>query len=214
MPKVNFILPVKFGRLIHQENKTYIIEPDRGFDWIIAPYDGQIMEYSDIEVDGYTGFLRLSHYINGKMYYSEIRGFGGINGLPPRRTNITKKQELTKIGNSKEIKYQIKDENKNKLDIALFFGGSIGDDEKKDNKSNNKTSSDKGSDDKDTSSNDYGSKYKPKIDKVPDLFTPLLLAPIDFVHNALTDFPKKGKKETSEEEELNEEIKRIRQLLK
>jgi hypothetical protein len=63
-----------------------------------------------------------------------------------------------------------------------------------------------------------GKEYKPpyrKIEKVPDLFTSLFLSPINLAYKALTDFPgKKDKKETSEEEKLNEEIKRIRQLLK
>ena len=50
--------------------------------------------------------------------------------------------------------------------------------------------------------------FNRKLDDIPDLFGSLLLTPLDIVNKAFT-FKKKKK-----EEELNEEIKRMKRLLK
>jgi hypothetical protein len=207
MIQESFIKPIKYGRLIEKSDKFYIYQPDT-FDTLLSPYDGQIVDYQEIEIDGYNGFLRISHYINGKMYYSEFKGFGTVLNLPQRRTNVTQGQELTKVGVG-NIKYELRDEDKNKVNISPFFGGII----KKDNEksSNNKSSNNK------SSNNNYVGLKDPRSDSsslndIPDLFTPFLLAPIGFVNKALNIFPKKNKKK--DDEELNEEIKRIKELLK
>ena len=71
--------------------------------------------------------------------------------------------------------------------------------------------SSKSRNDDNDSYNDWNKPYR-KIEKIPDIFTSLFLSPINLAYKALTDFP--GKKENKEEKELNEEVKRIRQLLK
>jgi hypothetical protein len=204
---MKFKHPILYGKLIEKRDKKWIYEPS-SYDFIIAPYDGVIDEVTNGVVDNCNGFLKIKHIIDGDEYYSEICNFKDAS--IHRGVNIKQGDKIAQTS-SENVKYEIKNKGKEKIVIIPFFDGSMesaGHKKEVNSKENNKSSG--SGDDYDSG---YKPKYKEKIDKVPDVFTSLFLSPINLIHKALTDFPGK-KKEEKEQEELNEEIKRMKQLLK
>lgn len=206
---MKFNHPVLYGKLIDKRDKKWIYEPS-SYDFIVAPYDGVIEEINQGVVDNCNGFLKIKHSVNGKEYYSEICNFK--DSLTQRGVNVKEGDKIAKTS-SENVKYEIKNKDREKIIIFPFFDGSMDSGGHKKELENKKTSSNTDSGSDDDSDSGYKPKYKEKIDKVPDVFTSLFLSPINLVHKALTDFPSK-KKEEKEQEELNEEIKRMKQLLK
>ena len=206
---MKFEKPVLHGREKTIREKKIIYEPASD-DYIVAPYDGIIDEVYEGLRENRNGFIKIKHSVNGETYYSEITGLKDIK--TQRGVDVRKKEKLARTG-SYDVEYEIKNRSNDKVSLGPFFTGAMGETGSKELKK-----SDSGSSKSETDDNGGGKGYKPpyrKIEKVPDLFTSLFLSPINLAYKALTDFPgKKDKKETSEEEKLNEEIKRIRQLLK
>jgi hypothetical protein len=203
---MKFIDPVKFGKVKERKDKKIIYEPESD-DFIIAPYDGVIDEIQEGLRENRNGFIRIKHSVDGETYYSEISGLKDIT--TQRGVDVSQKDKLSRTGNYL-VEYEIKNKSKDKVSIGPFFTGDIGGKSSKELKKSDSGSSKSRNDDND-SYNDWNKPYR-KIEKVPDIFTSLFLSPINLAYKALTDFP--GKKENKEEKELNEEVKRIRQLLK
>jgi hypothetical protein len=203
---MKFIDPVKFGKVKERKDKKIIYNPESD-DFIIAPYDGVIDEIQEGLRENRNGFIRIKHSVDGETYYSEISGLKDIT--TQRGVDVSQKDKLSRTGNYL-VEYEIKNKSKDKVSIGPFFTGDIGGKSSKELKKSDSGSSKSRNDDND-SYNDWNKPYR-KIEKVPDIFTSLFLSPINLAYKALTDFP--GKKENKEEKELNEEVKRIRQLLK
>jgi hypothetical protein len=203
---MKFIDPVKFGKVKERKDKKIIYNPESD-DFIIAPYDGTIDEIQEGLRENRNGFIRIKHSVDGETYYSEISGLKDIT--TQRGVDVSQKDKLSRTGNY-VVEYEIKNKSKDKVSIGPFFTGDIGGKSSKEFKKSDSGSSKSRNDDND-SYNDWNKPYR-KIEKVPDIFTSLFLSPINLAYKALTDFP--GKKENKEEKELNEEVKRIRQLLK
>jgi len=203
---MKFIDPVKFGKVKERKDKKIIYKPESD-DYIIAPYDGTIDEIQEGLRENRNGFIRIKHSVDGETYYSEISGLKDIT--TQRGVDVSQKDKLSRTGNY-DVEYEIKNKSKDKVSIGPFFMGDIGGKSSKELKKSDSGSSKSRNDDND-SYNDWNKPYR-KIEKVPDIFTSLFLSPINLAYKALTDFP--GKKENKEEKELNEEVKRIRQLLK
>jgi|688.fasta_scaffold158650_4 hypothetical protein len=203
---MKFIDPVKFGKVKERKDKKIIYEPESD-DFIIAPYDGVIDEIQEGLRENRNGFIRIKHSVDGETYYSEISGLKDIT--TQRGVDVSQKDKLSRTGNYL-VEYEIKNKSKDKVSIGPFFTGDIGGKSSKELKKSDSGSSKSRNDDND-SYNDWNKPYR-KIEKVPDIFTSLFLSPINLAYKALTDFS--GKKENKDEKELNEEVKRIRQLLK
>jgi hypothetical protein len=203
---MKFIKPVLHGKTKEIKDKKIIYNPESD-DYIIAPYDGTIDEIQEGLRENRNGFIRIRHSVDGETYYSEISGLKDI--MTQRGVNVSQKDKLSRTGNYL-VEYEIKNKSKDKVSIGPFFTGDIGGKSSKELKKSDSGSSKSRNDDND-SYNDWNKPYR-KIEKVPDIFTSLFLSPINLAYKALTDFP--GKKENKEEKELNEEVKRIRQLLK
>ena len=203
---MKFIKPVLHGKTKEIKDKKIIYNPESD-DYIIAPYDGTIDEIQEGLRENRNGFIRIRHSVDGETYYSEISGLKDI--MTQRGVDVSQKDKLSRTG-IYEVEYEIKNKSKDKVSIGPFFTGDIGGKSSKELKKSDSGSSKSRNDDND-SYNDWNKPYR-KIEKVPDIFTSLFLSPINLAYKALTDFP--GKKENKEEKELNEEVKRIRQLLK
>jgi len=206
---MKFVKPVLHGREKTLKDKKIIYEPGSD-DYIVAPYDGIIDEIHEGLRENRNGFIKIKHSVNGETYYSEITGLRDIQ--IQRGVDVNQKQKLARTG-PYDVEYEIKNTSNDKVSLAAFFTGAMAEIGSKESKKSDSGSNKSGDDGYTNSKEPYKPPYR-KIEKVPDLFTSLFLSPINLVYKALNDFPgKKDKKETSEEE-LNEEIKRIRQLLK
>jgi hypothetical protein len=218
---MSFVNPIKYGKLTNSSSKTYTYTPEKT-DSILAPFDGVV---SNVDYSKCDGFIQISHLMNGKVFYSEICGVnkniyvGG--GMDVKKGDV--------IGNcgGKDITFEVKDGNKEKVSIAPFFiekteldkdNKNISD---KDNKKEpekelekniekkNKKKEKEPTDDDDKKRWDFTG-YNPSK-PLPNLFTSLLLTPFAAIEAGL----KPSKKKTNEDEEkLNEEIQKIKKLIK
>lgn len=221
---MGFKKPIKYGRLTNESPKKYTYTSDSS-DVILAPYDGVVY---DVDIRKCDGYIQLAHMVNNNLMYSEICGVNKsifvASGVDVKQGDI-----LGHAGNN-EVTFEIKDSNKNPLRIEPFFidvdidnkDKDIDKDDKKDSNNNKETDNKqqtkkepKRKEEPDPNKEDNKEKKKWNFNRqpeeVPDLFGSLLLTPLDFVNKALTY---KGKKKETKEEELNEEIKRMKQLLK
>lgn len=211
---MKFIKPIKYGKLIDESPKKYIYQADTT-DTIIAPYDGVIYETDKSKCDG---FVQIAHLIDKKIIYSEICGVNR-NIFVGNNTEVKQGDTIGQCGGN-NVTYQVKDSNRDTIKIEPFFIGKIEKEPEKEGLKKEKESEKEKEglkkepkkedpnknvvDDKDKKKWDFNR----KLDDIPDLFGSLLLTPLDIVNKAFT-FKKKKK-----EEELNEEIKRMKRLLK
>ena len=214
---MNFIDPIKYGRLTNDSSKTYVYTPEAD-DSIVAPFDGVVTAVDYKKCDG---FVQISHLINGKIFYSEICG-ANKNIFVGSGMDVKKGQTIASCG-GKNVTFEVKDGNKDKVSISTFMKGlpepKKDDTEKKKEPENKKESEKKKESDKKKEEDFLDKKEKkgwdltnPKDPKeLPNLFTSLMLTPFAFIEKGLA--PKK--KQTDEEEErLNEEIQKIRKMIK
>ena len=171
---------------------------------IVSPYNGVV---SDINNDDVT----ISHNINNQIVYSK---FSGIN-RPQVGINVPLKQgESFAYCDSTDIKYTILDDNGGKMNVGPFFNG-IDD-------GTSKPSDEKEKEPKKTSEDEFGKDPKPNKSYISDFLAHLALKPFDVIHNKIrpkTSSEKQKEKEDkdkkeSEKQKVNEEINRIKQLLK
>jgi hypothetical protein len=158
-------------------------------DRLVSPYDGIVVP----SINRCDGNLTIEHNVNGETFYSDFCEIGRvIVGI-----GSTVKQGHT-IGyfSDKEISFSILNKNKSKQNVDNFLSGyqfkkDVKDPKTKDPKIKEPT-------------------VKSSEDRIggSDIFTDILLSPISFIKKALSDKPKK------KDDELNEDINRIKQLLK
>lgn len=173
---------------------------------IVSPYKGIV---SDITNDAVT----ISHNINNQTVYSK---FSGIN-RPQVGINVPLKQgESFAYCDTTDIKYTILDSNGEKMNATPFFNGiddgtSKPSDEKEKEKEPKKSSED-----------EFGKDPKHNKSYISDFLAHLALKPFDVIHDKIrpkTAAEKQKEKEDkdkkeSEKQKVNEEINRIKQLLK
>jgi hypothetical protein len=219
---MTFINPVKYGHLTNETTKQYTYTSEFS-DSIVAPFDGLI---NDVRHDKCDGFIQISHLIKNEVIYSNICGANKTIYVSTGM-NVRKGDVIAVCGNS-QVTYEIKNSNNEKLPIPPFFDKNNdykGDEkEKKEPKRDDKKKEEPIKDDKkDNKKNktkepkDYSEKKgldftDMRIPKeIPNLFQTLLLTPFSVIEKGL----KSKKKETKEEEEkLQEELIRIKKLLK
>ena len=160
-------------------------------DRLVSPYDGIVVP----SFNRCDGNLSIEHNVNGETFYSDFCEIGRvIVGIG----NTVKQGHTIGYFSDKEISFSILNKNKSKQNVGDFLSGhQFKKDVKKSETKEPKT--------KETSS-------KSSNDRVggSDIFTDILLSPISFINKALSDKPKKKK----EDDDLNENIIRIKQLLK
>jgi hypothetical protein len=223
---MTFIKPIKYGHLTNETSKKHIYTPDN-VDSVLAPYEGVI---TDVNYSKCDGLIQISHLLNGKVFYSEICGVN--KNIYVGSGMSVKKGDIIGQCGGKDIKFVIKDSNKNEIDLQPFFVGKFetdkkdldkkdSDKEKKEkglgepssnnekNKENKKSEKNKEDDEDENKPWDF-TNYNPGM-TLPNLFTAAALTPFDFIEKAL----KPKRKEKKEEiEDLQEELKRIKKLLK
>ena len=195
---IQFINPVRGSRLDNiSGSKGVKITPNYGAP-IVSPYGGIV---TDIANDGVT----ISHNINNQKIYSHFKGIH----RPQVGVNIPLRQGDTfAYGDTNDIEYYISDNAGKKLDVMKYINGF---DENTSTKTNDKDK-DK---DKDNNKNKKNKEPIKLTDKPPlhDFFTDMMLSPLNLIHKPL----KKGLdklKGIDDDENLNEEINRIKKLLK
>lgn len=160
-------------------------------DRLVSPYDGIVVP----SFNRCDGNLSIEHNVNGETFYSDFCEIGRvIVGI-----GSTVKQGHT-IGyfSDKEISFSILNKNKSKQNVGDFLSGH----------QFNKDSKTKDSKTKEPKTKEPTVKSSEDRIGGSDIFTDILLSPISFIKKALSDKPKK------KDDELNENIIRIKQLLK
>lgn len=214
---MSFVKPIKYGTLTSDSSKTFVYTPEQN-DQIVAPFDGVI---TDTNLNKCGGFIQLSHLIGGKLIYSEICGVNK-NILVGSGMEVKKGEVIGQCG-GKDVTFEVKDSNKDKITIAQFFSTKSeveknkkedetkkSDDSKKkeEKKKQEKNQEDNLNEPKDKKGWDWKNPRNPK--ELPNLFTSLMLTPFTMIEKGLTSKKKENKEE---DEKLNEELKRIKKLL-
>lgn len=216
---MNFTNPIRNGKINKSfTSKSISIEtlPD---SYIICPYDGEVVGYDDNKCDGR---LTLKHFIDKEEYYSIICG---IKNIPQKmffqNAKVSKNETIGQsVGDS--IEYSIENGRGKEQDVMYFF--------KKKDSSNINDKKDKETETKKTENQD-----KKTVKKDSNTLSNSLLKGMLFPFGVVSGFfddeererkseerkkkeEEKKKKEEEEkkkkEENLNEEIKRIINLLK
>jgi hypothetical protein len=217
---MNFIDPIKYGKLTDESSKTYTYTPEAD-DSIVAPFDGVVTLVDKGKCDG---FIQISHLINGKVFYSEICGANkNIFVFVGGGMDVKKGQTIATCG-GKNVTFEIKDGNKDKISISPFMIGlpqkQKDDTQKKKEPEKEKENTNKKKEfEKNKEVDSLNKKEKkgwdlttPKDPKeLPNLFTSLMLTPFAFIEKGLK--PKK-KENYEEDEKLNEEIQKIKKMIK
>jgi hypothetical protein len=159
-------------------------------DRLVSPYDGIVVP----SFNRCDGNLSIEHNVNGEIFYSDFceitRIIVGIGGA-------VKQGHTIGYFSDNEISFSILNKNKSKQNVNDFLSGNrFIKDVKKSETKEPKTKE---------------SNVKSNNDRIggSDIFTDMLLSPLSFIKKALTDKPKKKK-----DDDLNENIIRIKQLLK
>ena len=186
-----FIEP-SLGTRKGSSSKTFIYS-SYSDDRIISPYDGEVVSTSDTECGGN---IKLKHYFNGKIIYSNFCGVNRSNVLSGQ--NVYQSKPIGTFGD-KELKFEVIDGNGSKQDINSLLKGSI--DSKTFDKSEEKTSKKYGG-----TSTGIGS----------DLMKMVLGSPSWAAEkiSKSAEIKKKPKPEEEPNDIVFEEIKRIKTLMK
>ena len=200
----NFDVPVSGGRVDDSNSKEIVISSYQG-NLVRAPYEG-VVEKMDPNHCG--GYIKIQHNVNGKQYYSS---FCEVNRITVNKGDNIRKGNSIGIMGDKDITYSVLDSSNRKINSKPFFNGI--DNTSKDNKTD-KTKKEPKVSNKDTSSSfrDLG---VPKNDNGQDIFTATGLAPFNLLDKLLKIKPVPLNKESViEDKVLQEEVDRIKQLLK
>jgi hypothetical protein len=194
-----FINPAPYG---YRENKStdkkayFSSYPN---EKIVAPYDGIVVKSDPNECGGN---IVIQHIIKGENFFSEFCQVGRITALSGARVL---KSDIIGFFGSNPVEFIISDSRKNKMNINDFYSSKMFD-----NKSNKEDKKEK-----EEKKKDKDLEYKKKSEEpvLYDTFLDAFLTPF-----TLMGKPFKGdmfKKQTNEEfKRLEEEVKRIKTLLK
>ena len=185
---------------INSKNKTLsedFINPKPSYfsSKIVAPYDGDVVEVDPSVCDGK---IKIKHNINGLYYFSE---FCNVNRIQVRQGEFVRKNENIGDLGDNSLKVHVYDNNGNKYPISKFIKDS---DKKPEEKSKYETE-DK-VEYKDNSRSEYPGEFTLPINT--------LLTPLTIFNDMMSYKGKKKKKKVEEDEKINEEIDRIKELLK
>jgi hypothetical protein len=189
---IRFGIPINGSRIDTSHTSKTITVGTNPMDVIRAPYHGTV-------VDMKGNCITIQHDVNGEEIYSKICK---VHRPQVSYNNSLKKNEIIGYGGNEDIEYSILNSRGSSVNVQPYLKGI---DDVKDKK-----------DVKDIE-NKKKKKIEPSVDtKKPamaNIFTDVLLSPLGLAHklgkkglNKLT-----GKKE---DDQLNEEINRIKQLLK
>ena len=159
-------------------------------DYVVAPYDGIIIEYNP---NICNGLMKIKHVVDNHVYFSKL-----CNIISPTSffsgVKVREGQTIGQIG-SKNLEYTITDSNDIKQDVTDFLSGNF------------KTSKEKN---KEKDFNNLKNKSGDKeFDSLSNALLKGMLFPFGVVSSAL-----KKKDEKKENDQLSEQIKRIKTLLK
>lgn len=185
---------------VNSRNKTLsedFINPKPSYfsSKIVAPYDGDVVEVDPSVCDGK---IKIKHNINGLYYFSE---FCNVNRIQVRQGEFVRKNENIGDLGDNSLKVHVYDNNGNKYPISKFIKDS---DKKPEEKSKYKT--DDKVEYKDNSRSEYPGEFTLPINT--------LLTPLTIFNDMMSYKGKKKKKKVEEDEKINEEIDRIKELLK
>jgi hypothetical protein len=173
-------------------------QPDSNSSTIVSPYDGDIVE-TDPSVC--NGKIRIKHNINALSYYTE---FCNVNRIKVRTGEFIRQNEVIGDLGDNNLKVYVYDNTGKKHSVSEFI-----------KTSNEKTIDPKTADKADKADKyDKSSNYTSKS-KYPGLYTlpfNAVLAPLTIFNNMMSY--KGKKKKVEEDEKINEEINRIKKLLK
>jgi murein DD-endopeptidase MepM/ murein hydrolase activator NlpD len=196
---IQFINPVSGSRMIDiPGSKSIKLSPGYGTP-IVSPYDGVV---ENVGNDSIT----ILHNVNNQNVYSK---FSGIH-RPQVGVSVPLRQgETLAYGDSTDIEYSVMNDNGRKVSVLPYFQGI-----NPNTTTNNNTTSNNGDDD--------GEKKKEKNDRpkpiagksyIADFLSDIALTPFKAIHKPM----QKGLNKLSGEKDddsVNEEINRIKQLLK
>jgi len=203
----NFTKPVNGGQVSYRGDKKMVISSFNG-NRILSTYDGIITE-SDPNQCG--GFIQIEHDINNTAYFSNYCNVGRI--MIGRRVPVRQGETIGYMGDD-NLEYEILNGNKQKQSLHSFI---------KNNDNNDKTKKEKPNEVKTPKIKTSKQTYFDKLDNsepgLHSLTKNLIVAPFQ-----VTDFlgkkvkqginKLKSKKDEEKEQKVNEEIDRIKQLLK
>lgn len=172
-------------------------QPDSNSSTIVSPYDGDIVE-TDPSVC--NGKIRIKHNINALSYYTE---FCNVNRIKVRTGEFIRQNEVIGDLGDNNLKVYVYDNTGKKHSVSEFIRTS---DKKPEVSKKEKT--------KDDNYTNYNKSYTSKS-KYPGLYTlpfNAVLAPLTIFNNMMSY--KGKKKKVEEDEKINEEINRIKRLLK
>jgi murein DD-endopeptidase MepM/ murein hydrolase activator NlpD len=196
---IQFINPVSGSRMIDiPGSKSIKLSPGYGTP-IVSPYDGVV---ENVGNDSVT----ISHNVNNQNVYSK---FSGIH-RPQVGVNVPLRQgETLAYGDTTDIEYSIMDDNGRKVSVVPYFQGI-----NPNTTTNNHTTSNYGDDDEEKKK-EKNDRPKPIAGKsyIADFLSDIALTPFKVIHKPM----QKGLNKLSgakDDDSVNEEIKRIKQLLK
>jgi hypothetical protein len=200
---IQFINPVSGSRLIDVPgSKSVKITTNYG-DRIVSPYVGVVQDVTNDSVTIY-------HNVNNQNVYSK---FTGIH-RPQVSVNVPLKQgESFAYGDATDIEYSILNDNGKKISVVPYFQG-INTNSSTNN--SNKGNGNPSNSDSDNDKTDNDKRPQPKAGKsyIADFFTDIALKPFKVVHKPMQKGLDKLSGKKSDDENLNEQIDRIKQLLK
>jgi hypothetical protein len=175
-------------------------QPDPNSSTIVSPYDGDVVE---VDPSVCNGKIRIKHNINGLFYYTE---FCNVNRIKVRNGEFIRKNEIIGDLGDKSLKVYVYDNTGRKHSVSEFI------------KTSNKKTIDPKKEkkiEKDSNYNYYND--NPRKDKYPGILTlpiNVALAPLSIFNDMMSYKGKKKNKKVEEDEKINEEINRIKELLK
>lgn len=172
-------------------------QPNPNSSTIVSPYDGDIVE-TDPSVC--NGKIRIKHNLNALSYYTE---FCNVNRIKVRTGEFIRQNEVIGDLGDNNLKVYVYDNTGKKHSVSEFIKTS---DKKLENPKKEKLV-DKEEDRKDY--DDYESNDLPGMYTLP---INALLTPLTIFNNMMSY--KGKKKKVEEDEKINEEINRIKRLLK
>lgn len=192
---IQFSNPINGARIDSSRMSKSVTIRTNPMDSIRAPYHGTV-------VDTKGDCITLQHDVNGDEVYSKICK---VNRPQVSYNNSIRKNEIIGYGGNEDVEYSILDRGGSSVNTQPYFKGIDDIKDKKDIKNKKEVK------------NNEKKKIEPSVDtKKPamaNIFTDVLLSPLGLAHKLGTKGLNKltGKKE---DDQVNEEINRIKQLLK
>lgn len=192
-----FELPVSGGRPSDLSSKEISISTHQG-NLVRSPYDGVVQS---VDVNDCGGNVKIKHIVGNDVYHSNICE---VNRITVNKGDNLRKGSSLGIAGNKDLRYSILDNRNQKVRLKPFFEG-IDSGTSKDEKKKEKEDGKKKEDSLDTSQIGL-----PTDGSFHDTFLKTMLFPFTAADKAFG----KNFKPVMENKILQEEVNRIKQLLK